>query len=277
MDRQACRKCAEARNGKKPIAGPLSQRAGPMPIGRAKLAPWAQMEAASKRATAYSAVLAAVQAVGGREELEQAWSERLKQEEKQATATSSAFERFDDTEGYVTRAEKRLLRSKEAGTAACNAVDEGEQELEAARRRAAALEEDARAELQARPATQADGLEDAIRTLMVALHSLPLQLPPQVRSAASAVAGLLPQHAPSADFLEEAAPVAEHTVAAGRMDEPLGAAVDADGDLELDLDLEPVADESIVAYAARVKTVVSKPRRSEGLGIHGSIGKSKAK
>ena len=132
-------------------------------------------------------------------------------------------------------------------------------------------------ELQARPALPAGGLEDAIRTLMVALHSLPLQLPPQVCSAASAVAGLLPQHAPSADFLEEVAPVAEHTVAAGRLEEPLGGTVDADGDLEFDIDLEPVADESIAAYAARVKTVVSKSRRSGGLGIHGSIGKTKAK
>ena len=49
MDRQACRKCAKARNGKKPITGPLSQQAGPMPIGQAKLAPWAQMEATSTR------------------------------------------------------------------------------------------------------------------------------------------------------------------------------------------------------------------------------------
>ena len=277
MDRHCCRKCAGGRKSdKKPITTAPSQRAGPAPAARAKLAPWAKTEAASKRAVAYTAALEAVQAVGGCEELEQAWSERLKEEEKQATTTSSVLERLDNTKGFITRAEKRLLSLKEAAAAACNAVDEAEEELDAARRRATVLEEEARVELKAAPAPapQADGLEDAIRTLMVCLHSL--QLPAQVCTAATAVVNLLPQHAPSADAEETGVLISENAVAAGRLDEPLSI-VNAVGDEDFDFDLEPADDESVAVYAARVKKVVSKSRKSGGLGIHDNIGKTKTK
>ena len=153
-------------------------------------------------------------------------------------------------------------------------MDEAEQELDAARRRATALEEEARVELKTAPAPQADGLEDAIRTLMVCLHSL--RLPAQVSSAASAMVSLLPQHEPSADYHEIGTLIPENSVAAGRLDEPLSI-VNAVGDEDFDFDLEPADDESVAVYAARVKKVVSKSRKSGGLGIHDSIGKTKTK
>ena len=51
-------------------------------------------------------------------------------------------------------------------------MGEAEQELDAVRRLATVLEEKTRVELKVAPAPQADGFEDAIRTLMVCLHSL---------------------------------------------------------------------------------------------------------
>ena len=65
-------------------------------------------------------------------------------------------------------------------------------------------------------------------------------------------------------------------MAAGRLDEPLSI-VNAVGDEDFDFDLEPADDESVAVYAARVKKVVSKARKSGGLGIHDSIGKTKTK
>ena len=71
-------------------------------------------------------------------------------------------------------------------------------------------------------------------------------------------------------------PIQENAVPAGRLDEPLSI-VNAIGEEDFDFDLEPAEDESVAVYAARVKRVVSKSRKSGGLGIHDSIGQSKTK
>ena len=121
----------------------------------------------------------------------------------------------ESTKGFVTRAEKRQAHLVAQMAGLQEESEKLAKEISEANERLKQMEAEAANILNVPKAKHSEGatnaLEDAVRTLMVAMHSCQ-QLPPQVAQAAEALATCLPPARPSDDSgrgLEEADVVEE--------------------------------------------------------------------
>ena len=211
MSRGTCRRCACQRKTAEPPAkrrSPTIKVAPSVPRPRA-LAPWATPEMVEDRSKQLEIAIDATKAAGGCDQAVAKLESELKVQQKHAEKSAepvSVMQQIGATKGYITRAEKRHIAITDQVAALQVQQAELEKELSDARKRLVAMEAEAARNLNVQPASNEGAmtaLEDAVRTLMVAMHSSREQLPPQLYAAVEAVSTILPAPPPSKDYLEE--------------------------------------------------------------------------
>ena len=220
-----CRRCGLAQPDK-PKAATKQQPARPNARLPA-LAPWASTEMAEERAAQIETAIVVAKKAGGLEPEIKKMEQALAQQRKKAAEPTSALSQIEATKAFLERAEKRRGAAAEEIETLRAQKAEMDQEIQKAQERLANMEIEAAKVLNIPKAQNSEGainaLEDAVRTLMVAMHSCQ-QLPPQVAQAAEALATCLPPARPSDDSgrgLEEADVVEEEERIMMEMDRDL--------------------------------------------------------
>ena len=213
MDRTTCRRCGTVHSKSTKSKGPpthhpkqsINSVHGKTKV--AALAPWATPEMLQEREDKLSIAISAARASGGCEDVVTNLEKELTSQQKKSGAPVSVLAQIDNTKGFIGRCEKRLS-TVEAQIADLRAESaKMEQELADAEDRLKRLEVEAADLLHLKPPVEANSssnafkaLEDAVRTLMIAMHASRQQLPPQVAEAVEVVATCLPTPPPSKDY-----------------------------------------------------------------------------
>ena len=182
---------------------------------------------AEERAAQTETAIVAAKTSGGLEPEVKKMEQALAQQRKKVAEPTSALSQIEATKAFLERAEKRRDAAAEEIETLRAQKAEMYQEIQKARERLANMEIEAAKVLNIPKAQNSEGainaLEDAVRTLMVAMHSCQ-QLPPQVAQAAEALATCLAPARPSDDSgrgLEEADVVEEEERIMMEMDRDL--------------------------------------------------------
>ena len=270
MSRAACRKCpkfatqatATPRRDTASGAGKTTRPSSPPSPSPSSAPAWKRMEELSKQKASAEAALAAATAQDGDKELIQILQVRLEKIVKSmAVPKQSLAERIAGTRGFIERQQKRVQAQEQEIVKANVELECLQATLKEHRDQLARMEAEATAELI--PQGGSTNLEEAVRMLMVTMHTCQ-QLPPQVAEAATAVVQLLPNHEPSRDGEDMAVDgnqAAEADIPAGQVDAPLP--TDTRESVEKchwkeawaeisDIDLD--ADSELLAWAKSVKS-----------------------
>ena len=182
---------------------------------------------AEERAAQIETAIVAARTSGGLEPEVKKMEQALAQQRKKAAEPTSALSQIEATKAFLERAEKRRDAAAEEIETLRAQKAEMDQEIQKARERLANMEIEAAKVLNIPIAQHNEGamnaLEDAVRTLMVAMHSCQ-QLPSQVAEAVEALATCLPPSRPSDDSgrgLEEADVIEEEERIMMEMDRDL--------------------------------------------------------
>ena len=258
--RNACRDCgqkksgaAKNKDGLDPKTGGTALTATQVPA-KAKPAPWAREEQANQRVDELKAALAAVSPDGTlatylKKQIEEVEKKAEKQKDKR-----SVLKQVEDTREFIGRAEKRHAALKEQQKQLEESIRAAEEEIIETKLRLASMEKDVVQEFTMEvPSIATNGLEDAVRSLLVMLHGAG-GLPQTISTAAGQVYACLPAHAPSSDVEETAADGgmmddSEANITAGSLDLALPGS--EDGGLS---DLE--SDEELLKWAKRQRTAL---------------------
>lgn len=236
----------------------LSQQSGAEVRSKA---PWAASETAQKKVEELDVAIDAIRAKGVSEEITGCLEAQKEKEARKAAKAAKAedkrplLKRIESTRGFLQRAEKRKaslevqIKNLEAESKQLAA------DMEESRQRLKLLEAEAAEDFAGEGVSKS--LEDAVHTLMVALHSC--QLPPEVTNAAGTVVSMLPRPPVSEDVPDMEPPqvqsVDESGVPAGCLDVALPdtAVMEELGGIEDD------SDAALAAWARRVKRIRHTP------------------
>ena len=205
MSRGLCRRCACQRkvqtSPKQRV--PLKTKTTPPPPKTPALAPWATAEMVEERAGKLEEAIEAAKASGGCDKAVRSLENELKHQNKKGAEPQSVLGLIEGTKNYISRAEKRHIGITEQIVALQEQQAEIDKELRKARTRLADMEVEAAKQLNMQPKVAentSSGLEDAVRMLMVAMHTCQ-NLPPKLAEAVAVVSSCLP---PSAGVSEDA-------------------------------------------------------------------------
>ena len=151
-------------------------------------------EMVQERADQLEIAIEAAKASGGCAKAVQCLETELKQQTKKGGEPVEVWGRIRDTKGFITRAEKRHMGITEQLVLLQEQQAEIDKELAEARKRLVGMEVEATRELNMQPkvaVNASSGLEDAVRMLMVAMHTCQ-NLPPQLAEAVAVVSSCLP-------------------------------------------------------------------------------------
>ena len=213
MDRAICRRCGTVHvkptksNGPKTHQPKQNVNLVPAKTKVAALAPWATPEMVQDREDKLSIAISAARASGGCEDVITSLEKHLTSQQKKNGAPVSVLAQIDSTKGFIGRCEKRLSTVEAQIADLRTESAKMKQEMAGAEDRLKRLEVEAADLLHLKPPVEADSslnafktLEDAVRTLMIAMHASRQQLPLQVAEVVEVVATCLPTPPPSKDY-----------------------------------------------------------------------------
>ena len=251
MNRPICRGCGAgtvAAPPTTPKTHPSKKAPSPvnMKVKPVALAPWATPEMVKAREAQLTIAISAAKASGGCEHVVTKLQEELTGQQKKAATFVPVLTQIESTKGFIGRATKRQV-VVDARIAELQAEsDQIKQEVTDAEDRLSKLEAEAADLLHLKQPADVNAsldafkaLEDAVRTLMITMHSSRHQLPPQVTEAVDMISTCLPTTRPSNDYVES--------------DVEAGLNGDDDDDLLMEELDEEDSDDKLLEIARRLK------------------------
>ena len=203
MTRKACRQCKMHKKDLNVTPPPTKRTLQNTQAKPAVLAPWATREMVEEREASLSAALIAAKACAGCDGEVKSIEAKLEIVRKRTADPPSVHKNIDATRAFIGRAEKRHQDLVDEVTAMQEKEKAVFEELEDARKRLRTMEAEAREALAVPTPGHncAEGLTDAVRTLLVTMHKH--ELSQEMREVVAAVTQQLPDEPLSEDFAEE--------------------------------------------------------------------------